>query len=69
MVKSWNIFDTSWNICQDLYRSVQIRTETFSKLQLGGVFLLFKNCIYDKVFFDESWNIHQDLYRSVQIRR
>ena len=27
----WLIFNKSWNICKDLYRSVQIRTETFFK--------------------------------------
>ena len=36
----WLIFNKSWNICKDLYRSVQIRTEIY-----------FKTSIKRRVFF------------------
>ena len=43
----WLIFDKSWNICKDLYRSVQIRTETFLKLQIRGVF--FRRALFNQL--------------------
>ena len=43
----WLIFNKSWNICKDLYRSVQIRTETFLKLQTRGVF--FRRALFNQL--------------------
>ena len=68
------VLDKSWNICQDLYRSVQIRTELFLKLQLISMSILhflitffnFKTVFTTSYF---STNICGDLYKSVQIRR
>ena len=74
----WLIYDQSWDICQDLYRSVQIRTETFFKaLTRRRVYLVehflfnqfqFQNCFLTS-YFSKNPGICQDLYRSVQIRR
>ena len=43
----WGIFNKSWNICKDLYRSVQIRTETFLELQIRGVF--FRRALFNQL--------------------
>ena len=46
----WLIFNKSWNISKDLYRSVQIRTETFLKLQIRGVFFFVEHFLANYFF-------------------
>ena len=76
----WLIFNKSWNICKDLYRYEQIRTETFLKTSN-------KRCFFRRALFNQlislsktefmtiqfsnnpAWNICQDLCRFVQNRR
>ena len=45
---SWLIFVKSWNICQDLYRSVQIHTETFFKISIERRVYLVEHFLTNK---------------------
>ena len=45
----WLILNKSWNICKDLYISVQIRRETFLKLQIRGS-VFFRSTLFNQLF-------------------
>ena len=46
----WGIFNKSWNICKDLYRSVQIRTETFFKTS-NKMCVFFRRALFNQLIF------------------
>ena len=43
----WFLYDQSWKICQDLYRYVQIRTETFYKTSIRRRVYLVEHFLFN----------------------
>ena len=52
----WRIFNKSWNICKDLYRSVQIRTKSFFKTSR-------KRCVF---FVEQLISISKTEFMTIQ---
>ena len=55
----WGLSNNSWNICKDLYRSLQIRTETFLKTSN-------KRCFFRRALFNQILSISKTEFMTIE---